>query len=522
MNAAGPRVPGYVLEARLGSGGSGQVWRARVAATGEPVALKRIPIDDGPEQARAARAEAAMLATLDHPHLVRLHDVVPVPDALVLVLDLAAGGSLADLVAARGRVTAGEAVTAMSAVGAALAVAHAAGVVHGDVSPGNVLFTDIGLPLLADLGVARIAGEAVPVRSTPAFIDPVVAGGGLPGPQTDVFMAAATTLFALSGTPPWPGASPAEALARAQRAELDVAAVLAAPEVPGPIARVLRTAMDLDPRRRGTAAGFALELRHAAEPRAIELSAGRARPDRQPAAGPTGLQTTGSGRSATTEHTPRHAAPAPDQVPQSTADGGAPRAGDALALTHGVRARPVASRPRRGAARRLRAARLATGCTAALIVAALGLLVAIAARGWQAQRPASHRAQPGVASPAQRTETALVTLAHARELAFAERNPALLAQVYLPGPLLQADAALLARIVPSGCGLVGAHTTYRDIAVGGTEDHPVITTTATLSPSRLMCAGSQAASAPGVGPTGLRIELVHTAAGYRIAAQRAA
>jgi hypothetical protein len=521
MNGAGLRVPGYVLEARLGSGGSSQVWRARVAATGEPVALKRIPIGDGPEQARAARAEAAMLATLDHPHLVRLHDVVPVPDAVVLVLDLADGGSLAELVAARGRVTAGEAVTAMSAVGAALAVAHAAGVVHGDVSPANVLFTDIGLPLLADLGVARIAGEAVPVRSTPAFVDPVVAAGGVPGPESDVFMTAATTLFALSGMPPWPAASAAEALSRAQRCVLDVEAVLTAAAVPSPIARVLRTAMSLEPRRRGTAAEFALELRHAAEPRAIELSAGRARPDRQPdirlvwapaaESVPVGSTSTG--------HKPRHAAPVPEPARSSTADGAEPAVGDALTLTHGVRARPVAIRPQRAALRRRHAAQLLKGCAAAFIVAALSLLVVVAARTWLVQRHPSQRLP--VVSPVQRTETALVMLASIRERAFAERKNALLAQVYLPGPLLQADAALLARIVPAGCGLLGAHTAYYDTAVGGTDEHPVITTTATLSPSRLICAGSQAGSAPGVGPTGLRIELTRTATGYRIAAQRA-
>lgn len=513
-------MPGYVLEARLGSGSSGQVWRARVAATGEPVALKRVPIGAGPEQARAARAEAAMLATLDHPHLVRLHEVVPVPDALVLVLDLAAGGSLADLVAARGRVTAGEAVTAMSAVGAALAVAHAAGVVHGDVSPANVLFTDIGLPLLADLGVARIVGEAVPVRSTPAFVDPVVAAGGVPGPETDVFMTAGTTLYALSGTPPWPAPSAAEALARARRADLDVAEVLAAAGVPGPIARVLRTAMNLDPRRRGTAAEFALELRHAAEPRAIELSAGRPRPDRPPGAHVTSQPAAGSSpaRLPSTGHKPRHAAPGPEPASQqSTADDGEPLVPDALTLTHGVRARPVAIRPRRNAQRRRRAARLAKGWAAALVVAALSVLVVVAARTSLSQRHSSQR--PPAASPVQRSQTALVTLAHTRELAFAERDTALLAQVYLPGPLLQADAALLARIVPAGCALLGAHTAYRDIAVSGTEQHPVITTTATLSPSRLMCAGSPAGNAPGVGPTELHIELVRIAAGYRIAAQ---
>lgn len=517
MYGAGLRVPGYVLEARLGSGASSQVWRARVAATGEPVALKRIPIGDGPEQARAARAEAAMLATLDHPHLVRLHDVVPVPDGLVLVLDLAAGGSLGELVAARGRLTAGEAVTAMTAVGAALAVAHAAGVVHGDVSPANVLFTDIGLPLLADLGVARIVGDAVPVHSTPAFIDPVVAAGGVPGPESDVFMAAATTLFALSGTPPWPAASAVGALARAQRCELDVEAVLVTAAIPSPIARVLRTAMHLEPRRRGTAAEFALELRHAAEPRAIELSAGRLRPEPELVAPDTGRAQT---RSTSPGHRPRHAAPTPGPPRRSTAINSVP-ARDALTLTHGVRARPVAIRPQRKASRRRRAVRLATAAATALAVAALSVLAVVAARTWLFPRHPRPTAQPAAESPAPRPEAALVALARTREKAFAERDTALLAKIYLPGPLLQADAALLAHIVPAGCGLIGAHTDYQHTAIAGTEEHPVITTTATLSPSRLMCAGSQSGTAPGVGPTTLRIELVRTAGGYRVAAQRA-
>ena len=78
--------------------GRGEVWRARVSATGHPVALKRgVPVADR-SQLQAARAEAALLSTLDHPHLIRLHELVPSERPRVaLVLDLADGGSLGDL-----------------------------------------------------------------------------------------------------------------------------------------------------------------------------------------------------------------------------------------------------------------------------------------------------------------------------------------------------------------------------------------------------------------------------------------
>src|ERR1700712_4748390 len=95
---AGWKVSGYVAEVLLGYGASGQVWSGRSVRSGQPVALKRIDASD-PTRRRSAQAEAALLSALEHPHLVRLHELVPDGDALVLVLDLAAGGSLADILA---------------------------------------------------------------------------------------------------------------------------------------------------------------------------------------------------------------------------------------------------------------------------------------------------------------------------------------------------------------------------------------------------------------------------------------
>src|SRR3712207_8466821 len=71
-SAQPPRVPGYVLETLLGRGGSGEVWRAVPRRGGEPVAVKVLVAGDPERQAR----EAALLGGLDHPHLVRLIEVV--------------------------------------------------------------------------------------------------------------------------------------------------------------------------------------------------------------------------------------------------------------------------------------------------------------------------------------------------------------------------------------------------------------------------------------------------------------
>src|SRR5438105_2514918 len=106
------RVPGYVVEELLGRGASSEVWAGRIGRAGDRVALKRVFVADRGAWQRV-RTEAALLTTLDHPNLVRLHDVVPIKDALVLVLDLAAGGTLAELLVARGRLSVGEVITAV-------------------------------------------------------------------------------------------------------------------------------------------------------------------------------------------------------------------------------------------------------------------------------------------------------------------------------------------------------------------------------------------------------------------------
>jgi hypothetical protein len=506
------RVPGYAVEDFLGRGAHGEVWRGRVRRTGAAVALKRIPIADAAQRA-AALNEAAVLSALDHPHLVRLHETIRRPDAVVLVLDLAPAGSLQRIVAARGRLTPGEVVTATAPVAAALAYAHRSGVVHGDVTPGNIVFADNGMPLLADLGVARLLGCDAPVRTTPAYLDPALTIGGVPGPATDVFMIGGVALFALTGAPPWPGARAAAALAgAAEPARLDAAARLWAAGVPDEMARVLLQALRPDPAERCTAAEFALELRSGTRAVAVELDARRVQP------GPHGRPATG--------------VPAvPDDEP----------------FTDGVRLpSPLGGRRRR------RPGRVAVAATLVMIA------LAVAAALWPGRRapsaptagpsaaglpqlrsapvvppPQSPRSSAAAAPTRSATSAAgpevpapspvLASLDAARAAAFAARDPAALGRVYASPLLLGRDRRLLLGIVPPGCGLVGVRTMYRDVRVlRGGRARMVVTAWTRMRPSLLRCGGRPAGRARGTPGATVRIGLVRGAAGYRIGSLQAA
>ncbi|WP_255362375.1 serine/threonine-protein kinase [Blastococcus aurantiacus] len=226
--AAPPVVPGYTVQELLGRGGSGEVWRAVPRRGGPPVAVKVLVEGEPQRQAR----EAALLGELDHPHLVRLVEVVHQPrrggvTRVALVLDLLEGGSLGALLAVRGRLSPGEVVTVCAPVAAALAHVHAHGVVHGDLSPGNIVFTAEGRPVLTDLGVGRIIGETAAAEVTPAYVDPAVARGSAPGPASDVFGVAAAAFHALTGIAPWNAATPADTLVVAAHGHLPDLAELA-------------------------------------------------------------------------------------------------------------------------------------------------------------------------------------------------------------------------------------------------------------------------------------------------------
>ncbi|MCU1552536.1 MAG: serine/threonine protein kinase [Arthrobacter sp.] len=273
-----PSVPGYEVGRRLGSGGSATVWLATEQSTGRELALKCFAPGGGAEgqgtdPETEMRREVRILSALDHDHLVRAHAVVRLDRAredaadgrrgVGLVLDYAAGGSLAALVAGRGRLSAGETVTVLAPIAQALAYLHARGFTHGDVAPGNVLFTAHGKPLLADLGVARMVTDAATTaeRGTDGFHDPAPVDAVRAGlqPERDVYSLAALGWYCLSGRAPEPGD---------QRPPLP----LLVPGVPAALAAALEAGLREDRRLRPTAAELAMAVYRSAAAEPLDLS----------------------------------------------------------------------------------------------------------------------------------------------------------------------------------------------------------------------------------------------------------
>ncbi len=521
-----PVVPGYLLDRLLGRGGSGEVWRARPRHGGPAVAVKVLVAGDAERQAR----EAALLGALDHPHLVRLHEVVHQPrrggpPRVALVLDLLEGGSLAALLARRGRLRPGEVVTALAPVAAALARAHEDGVVHGDLSPGNVVFTAEGRPVLTDLGVARVLGEEAAGEVTPAYVDPAVARGGAPGPASDVFGVAAAAFHALTGVAPWNAATPADTLAVAAAGELPDLATLA-PDAPPALLEVVARGLSADPHARGSAAAFALDLRHACRPEPVRLAAGR---------GPGGASTGREPRTELTHQVPgRHRRPAPREVRpparrfprpgRAAVRRGAAGAGTLLLVVAAVWGGLVWSRSGPSAASQPAAGAAATAAPAS----PSGPAREAAGSPSAAPTPAPTPAPPPAAGPASEEVTdwtaVLTGLYEQRARAFVTGDAALLAEVYTAdSPLLAADRAYLASLATAGEVLRGYRPAVAQVTVTGevpADGHVRVELVDSWPPCEVVPAvdpeGPALRTEPGRAPARVGMVLVEGPSGWRI------
>ncbi|BEP15348.1 hypothetical protein acdb102_36590 [Acidothermaceae bacterium B102] len=265
-----PQVAGYRVEELVGFGGCGEVWRARDVVNGRLVALKVLRHDGPPAERDRLRREAAVLAGLRSPHVVRLLTVVTSARGLVLVLEFQGGGSLASLLRSRPRLAPGEVVTVAAPLAGALAEVHAAGVVHGDVSPANILFAVDGRPVLSDLGVSRLVGRAGAEAVTASYADPAVLQGAPLTPSSDVYALAAVCFEALAGQPPLAGDDVEAVLAAAGLARPALADL--APGVPPALSQAIEAALSPDVAARPDAAGLAAALLAACEALPVRLA----------------------------------------------------------------------------------------------------------------------------------------------------------------------------------------------------------------------------------------------------------
>ena len=214
-----PRIEGYDVEAVIGRGGMGVVYRARHRKLNRPVALKMIlagAYASPPDRARFQR-EAVAVAALRHPNVVQVYDSGEVGGRPYFTMELVEGGTLADKLA-RTPLAARPAADLVAALAGAIHAAHASGIVHRDRKPANVLLTADGTPKVTDFGLARyvqggpeltLSGTRV---GTPSYMAPEQALGqsSAIGPATDVYALGAILYELLTRRPPFKGESAAE------------------------------------------------------------------------------------------------------------------------------------------------------------------------------------------------------------------------------------------------------------------------------------------------------------------------
>ena len=215
----------YEVLAALGAGSFGSVWRVRDLTLGREVALKLLH----PHVARDERIvgrfrrEAKLAAQLQHPAIVPIFDWDSRGDVAWYTMELAEGGSVADLIARSGPRALSEIAPQVDFILNGLAAAHSVGIIHRDLKPENVLIDRYRRWRLADFGIANITGEEVTGASgTPAFASPEQLLGEQQDAAADCFSIAAIVTFAMSGAPPFGERDSATILARQMRGDVDL------------------------------------------------------------------------------------------------------------------------------------------------------------------------------------------------------------------------------------------------------------------------------------------------------------
>ncbi|GGR71844.1 hypothetical protein GCM10010252_07870 [Streptomyces aureoverticillatus] len=257
----------YRLEARLGRGGMGVVWRATDQLLGRRVAVKELPLDETLSEEEAAQQrertlrEARAVAQLRHPHIVVVHDVVVHDERPCIVMELIEGGSLAGRISRSGPLGPGAAARVGLDLLGALSTAHAAGILHRDLKPGNVLLEEAtGRVVLTDFGIAQVSGattltEVGSFVGSPEYTAPERMSGERTGPESDLWSLGALLVTAVSGESPFRRDSIGGVLHAVVFDEIRP------PPAAEPLAPVVFGLLERDPRRRLDAAGAERLLR---------------------------------------------------------------------------------------------------------------------------------------------------------------------------------------------------------------------------------------------------------------------
>lgn len=289
MDSQWPAVPGYEIIGVLGRGGMAVVYKARHVALQRIVALKMLEnwAHAGEKELTRFRAEADVIARLQHPNIVQIYDVGEIAGRPYFALEYVAGGSLAQHLHGTPQ-PALPAAQFVEVLARAVQAAHAGGIVHRDLKPANILLIPAqpgvagaldatlgpnapagdgglltGIPKIADFGVAKCVlgdGEAQPHRSltvtgdllgTPSYMAPEQAApiGPAVGPAVDIYALGAILYELLTGRPPFKGATPLDTVLQVLHSE-PVSVTGLQPNVPRDLETICHKCLRKEPRHR--------------------------------------------------------------------------------------------------------------------------------------------------------------------------------------------------------------------------------------------------------------------------------
>jgi hypothetical protein len=297
--AAGERLGNYEVIALLGSGGMGQVYRARDLKLNREVAIKVLPAAVAGDRDRLRRfeREARTLAALNHPNIAQIHGLTDEPAAIVM--ELVAGEELSGRIAP-GPMAPSDVVAIALQIAQALEASHELGIVHRDLKPANIRVRPDGVVKVLDFGLAKSVGEPdaaattladSPTRLSPAvthhgvilgtarYMAPEQARGRPIDKRADIWAFGIVLFEMLAGQPPFGGDDVTETISRVIERDPDWSLLPAT--TPQYLVDLIRRCLVKDPRRRLRDIGdarIAMESAPAAEP------ARTATPYRSPAA----------------------------------------------------------------------------------------------------------------------------------------------------------------------------------------------------------------------------------------------
>jgi serine/threonine protein kinase len=253
----GSIIDKYRVEDIIGTGGFAVVFRARHLMLDMPVAIKLLRpgvIRRVPAMTDALCEEARLAARINHPNVVRVHDVGHTPELTYIVMELIEGRTLAELIHRRGALKPSTVLRVGQAVALGLAAGLDEGIIHRDIKPANIVVTRTGGVKIVDLGLARaagagdwFAGDGKGLVGTPGYMAPEQGISPRDADfRADIYALGVTLYHATVGAPPYPIEDAARCMLLHQTAPLPLPSARL-PGIPPALEQILTWMLAKDP-----------------------------------------------------------------------------------------------------------------------------------------------------------------------------------------------------------------------------------------------------------------------------------